>query len=209
MGRSIDTRLPGFTDTWTEATIGQPCNMRSGRPKRRAIDGQYWVVDMGSVTRDAALVVTRKTNDSTDILQSGELVMPKDDIGGGNIIGRTGLIQRADTYVLADHVYALTPRNIDPEFLNLAINSYRVNMSLRSKATGSAQLGLSRRSVLDQPVSFPSDLQEQRAIASTIRDASSQVDALQGRLQKASAIKTGMMQQLLTGRTRLPEEAVS
>ena len=45
---------------------------------------------------------------------------------------------------------------------------------------------------------------EQRAIAAGARDADAEIDALERRLEKAKAIKQGMMQQLLTGRTRLP-----
>ncbi|GAA1119802.1 restriction endonuclease subunit S [Nesterenkonia jeotgali] len=204
-----ETRLPGFSGGWREESIGQLCSMRSGAPKRRIESGRYWVVDMGSVTRNSELVVSRRSDDGSDLLRAGELVMPKDDIGGGNIIGRTALIERDHTYVLADHVYALTPRNIDPAFLNLAINSYEVNTSLRSKVTGSAQLGLSRRGVLDQNVVYPRDVVEQRAIAGIVADVNREIDTLRRRLVKTRGIKSGMMQELLTGRTRLPVEEVS
>ena len=203
------SRLPGFARPWNTATLGDLCALRSGTPKARAAGGRYWVVDMGSVTREAEFVVTRMTNDSVGLLHPGELVMPKDDIGGGNIIGRTGLIDRRDSYVLADHVYALTPRDVDPAFLNYAINSRKVNAALRSKATGSAQLGLSRKSVLDQEIDYPSDVEEQRAIAHIMTDAGREVAALRARLRKVRAVKVGMMQELLTGRTRLPVKAAS
>ena len=47
-------------------------------------------------------------------------------------------------------------------------------------------------------------IDEQRAIGSVLRDASMEIESLRSRLAKARAIKTGMMQQLLTGRIRLP-----
>lgn len=50
---------------------------------------------------------------------------------------------------------------------------------------------------------------EQRAIARAIGDIDDEIGALKMRLGKARAIKAGMMQQLLTGRTRLPTEAAS
>ena len=58
-------------------------------------------------------------------------------------------------------------------------------------------------------LSLAADVDEQRAIASVLDDADAEIDALERRLAKARAIKTGMMQQLLTGRTRLPVEAAS
>ena len=50
--------------------------------------------------------------------------------------------------------------------------------------------------------SQPSD--EQRAIADGLGDADDLIAALERLIAKKQAIKQGMMQQLLTGRTRLP-----
>ncbi len=197
------TRLPGFTEAWIYKPLGELCEMRSGSPKEKHNGGSHWIVDMGSVTREAKLVVNRKTDDPSGLLSPGELVMPKDDIGGGQIIGRTGLIPETGSYVLADHVYALTPKGVDPAFLNLAINSKPVNTALRSKATGSAQLGLSRRSVLEQVVLLPKSIDEQEKVASTLIDINLELEAMVRRLGKTRAMKQGMMQELLTGRTRL------
>lgn len=47
---------------------------------------------------------------------------------------------------------------------------------------------------------------EQDAVAQVFADADAEVELLENRLAKARDIKTGMMQQLLTGRTRLPVE---
>ncbi|KHJ74259.1 hypothetical protein QR64_02500 [Rhodococcus sp. Chr-9] len=50
---------------------------------------------------------------------------------------------------------------------------------------------------------------EQVAIAGVLEDAETEIAFLARRLEKTRAIKTGMMQQLLTGRTRLSVEAAS
>ncbi len=50
---------------------------------------------------------------------------------------------------------------------------------------------------------------EQDRIAAMIDDAELEIKVLRTRLEKAKSIKTGMMQQLLTGRMRLPAEAVT
>lgn len=57
-------------------------------------------------------------------------------------------------------------------------------------------------------VEVPDDA-EQRAIASVIDDADAEVNALEVRIAKTRAIRAGMMQELLTGSTRLPVEAAS
>jgi type I restriction enzyme S subunit len=45
---------------------------------------------------------------------------------------------------------------------------------------------------------------EQERIAAILTEADDELDALRSRLTKTRDIKQGMMQQLLTGRTRLP-----
>jgi type I restriction enzyme S subunit len=50
---------------------------------------------------------------------------------------------------------------------------------------------------------IPSDPKEQDAIASVLSDMDAELSALESRRDKTRAIKQGMMQELLTGKTRL------
>ena len=52
-------------------------------------------------------------------------------------------------------------------------------------------------------IQLPSDLREQTAIAAVLSDMDAELAALEQRLTKTRALKQGMMQELLTGRTRL------
>ncbi len=58
-------------------------------------------------------------------------------------------------------------------------------------------------------IDWPMDVVERDAIAAVLNDADAAIAALERRLESARAVKVGMMQELLTGRTRLPvmEEA--
>ncbi len=49
----------------------------------------------------------------------------------------------------------------------------------------------------------PPTIEEQTAIATVLSDMDADIEALESRLAKTRAIKQGMMQELLTGRTRL------
>lgn len=62
---------------------------------------------------------------------------------------------------------------------------------------------LTRGELVRITVAMPQDLDEQRAIATVLRDADHEIRCLKDRRSKAQAIKQGMMQELLTGRTRL------
>lgn len=54
------------------------------------------------------------------------------------------------------------------------------------------------------PILFPKNEKEQTAIATILSDMDNEIQTLEQRLAKTRQIKQGMMQELLTGRTRLP-----
>lgn len=198
------TRLPGFSGEWEVKRMGEVFNISAGKAKSEhvVIGGRYWVVDMGSVSTSGKLIVSKTTNFYGDFLRTGDLVMPKDDIGGGGIIGRVGFINADETYVLGDHVYRLVAIRGIPLFLSYVINAHKTNSALRKKVIGSAQLGLGRKSVEDQEIPFPPE-DEQTAIATILSDMDTELAALQERRSKTQALKQAMMQALLTGRIRL------
>jgi type I restriction enzyme S subunit len=198
------TRLPGFHDEWDVRRLGNVFSISAGTSKSAYVvsGGRYWIVDMGSVSTDGRLIVSKGTNYQGDFLKIGDLVMPKDDIGGGNIIGKVGYIDADDTYVLGDHVYCLRAKEGHPLFLAYLINNYQTNTALRRKVIGSAQLGLVRKSVEEQEIPFPLP-SEQTAIAEVLSDMDAELAALEQHRDKTRALKQGMMQELLTGRTRL------
>ena len=64
--------------------------------------------------------------------------------------------------------------------------------------------GLSRSDILDQTIPLPNDTAEQRAITEALSDVDKLLGALEKLIAKKRAIKQAAMQQLLTGKTRLP-----
>jgi type I restriction enzyme S subunit len=77
-------------------------------------------------------------------------------------------------------------------------------MYLDQRTTGMAesQVNFENDALLDSPIRIP-DISEQRAIAAVLSDMDAEVTALEARRDKTRALKQGMMQELLTGRTRL------
>ncbi len=65
------------------------------------------------------------------------------------------------------------------------------------------QASFTKPDFLHIKISYPSDRREQRAIAKVLSDMDEEVDAFEQRLIKTQQLKQGMMQELLTGRTRL------
>lgn len=80
-----------------------------------------------------------------------------------------------------------------------------VKLSIDKMATGLKVYGLSKNSLKNIYVPIP-DKEEQKAIAQVLSDIDKEITALEKRRAKTQAIKQGMMQELLTGRTRLKFE---
>ena len=68
---------------------------------------------------------------------------------------------------------------------------------------GSKQQSYTAKIVKLLPIATPVSVEEQTAIANVLSDMDTELDALQQRLAKTQTIKQGMMQELLTGKTRL------
>ena len=197
-------RLQGFNDAWEIKRMADIFAITTGSSKSKFIKkgGLYWIVDMGSVSTEGKLLSTKSTDYSSDFLNIGDLIMPKDDIGGGNIIGKVAYIDANHKYVFGDHVYLLRARQGYSRFLSYLINGNKTNLELRKKVSGSAQLGLSRKSVEEQELFFPL-LTEQVAIAEVLSAMDAEIAILEQKQAKTRALKQGMMQELLTGRVRL------
>lgn len=182
---------------WEEKRLGEIIILSAGTSKTKSISetGDRFIVDMGSVTSSGQLVCNKRTQLDSDLLDIGDLVMPRDDIGGGNIIGKVGLIDKSGTYVLGDHVYRLQVEAQNSTFLAYLINSSSINKSFRRKANGTAQLGLARGSVLKQPVSLPHP-DEQRKIADFLSALDRKIELVGQELEHAKTFKKGLLQQM-------------
>ncbi len=73
---------------------------------------------------------------------------------------------------------------------------------MKSLAQGSTRYNLSKSALLDTRLALP-DKKEQTAIAKVLTDMDAEITALETRRSKTRALKQAMMQELLTGRTRL------
>ncbi|HPA07337.1 MAG TPA: restriction endonuclease subunit S [Methanoregulaceae archaeon] len=74
---------------------------------------------------------------------------------------------------------------------------------------GTKQQSYTGKTAKKLPIAYPPSITEQRAIAAALSDADGLIGALETLIAKKRAIKQAAMQQLLTGRTRLPGFAKS
>lgn len=195
-------RFPQFKDEWEETKLGEICDISTGTSKSRFIgDGKFYIVDMGSITQDGLLNLTKTTNLSQDFLDFGDLVMPKDDIGGGKIIGKVAVIDKDNTYVLSDHIFRIKTTE-NSNFLAYLINSDLINKKIRREVSGTAQLGLSKRTIENLEIKLP-NLKEQQKIAEVLTACDDEINLLNLKLENLKKQKQGLMQKLLSGKVRI------
>lgn len=191
-----------YSDTWNEHTLGNLFEFYTCPSKSKQIDetGKQFIIDMGSISRNGDLITTKRTHSTEDFLSINDLVMPKDDIGGGNIIGKVVIIESPKKYVCGDHVYRMVPKQgVNAPFLRFVINCPPINKELRACANGTAQLGLGKRDVAKQKVWLP-PLDRQEKICDILNTAKSENVILRQLAENYRAEKRGLMQKLLTGK---------
>lgn len=218
------TRLPGFAGDWCEITLGDHVTyVRTVALSRDQLDQEsplrylhYGDIHTrSSVLLDAAtesmpraashlasragrlaigdLVFADASEDADGV---GKSVEVSDVPPEGVVPGLHTIAARFDKSVLADGFKGYI------QF----IPAFRA--ALHRLAAGTKVLATTRSYISSITLTLPG-VNEQHAIAEVLQDADAEIAALERRLELACAVKVGMMQELLTGRTRLPltEEA--
>lgn len=207
------TRLPGFKEAWIATTIGALARVTGGgTPSTRS--SLYWGGGIpwftpAEIRADGAGLVSRSERTITPqgLVNSAATLLP---VGTILVTSRAsiGHCAVAEVPVTTNQGFAsMIPKDRRSTwFLYYWIQQNKSELEFR--AAGSTFLEISASKVASIPLQGPS-ADEQKAIGSVLRDADLELDALRVRLTKARAIKTGMMQQLLTGRVRLAVEVAS
>ena len=158
--------------------------------------GNFIVMDMGSVDCNGNRIENKKTNLKRDILLKGDLVMPKDDIGGGQIIGKTAYIPVENSYVLGDHVFRIRTKDLNSLFVHYFINSPIYNSKIKLNVTGSAQLGLRGMYVEKSLIKYPLSNIEQGLVACTFSKLDQLIALHQRKCEKLKNIKKSLLEKM-------------
>ena len=99
-------------------------------------------------------------------------------------------------------IVILRPQGIDSLFLGYSLNTPSVSRQKASRGQGDAVVHIGASALASITLTLPPH-PEQTAIATVLSDMDLELAALEQRRDKTRALKQGMMQELLTGRTRL------
>lgn len=184
------TRLPGFNASWSAEKMGSILRVRHGRSQSRIENssGRYPILATGG-----------------EIGRTNTPVYSHPSV----LIGRKGTIDRPqyrdEPFWTVDTLFYT---EIFPQAVPLYIFYLFQTIDWKSMNEASGVPSLSSSRIESIEVVLP-PLEEQKTIAQILQDADQEIAALERRLESARNIKQGMMQELLTGRTRLPVEEVS
>src|SRR5690606_24440646 len=97
---------------------------------------------------------------------------------------------------------------LDLGFKKYCFNANYFRKQVISNSTVSANTNINQEVLKKLELIFPKKLEEQQKIATALSDIDALISELEKLIEKKQAIKTATMQQLLTGKTRLPEFAL-
>jgi len=177
-------RLPGFSGEWEVKRLGEVLSVRHGKSQHQIVanDGKYPILAT-----------------SGEIGRTNTFLYDKPSV----LIGRKGTIDKPqyqespfwtiDTLFYTEIATETSPKFIYYKFITIDWLSY-------NEASGVPSLNASTIEAIE--FQCP-DVEEQTAIATVLSNMDAEIAALEARRDKTKAIKQGMMQELLTGRTRL------
>ena len=96
-------------------------------------------------------------------------------------------------------------QSCDAAFLQRVLSSASVISAIENASVGTTMVNLNQGTLRELQIVIPRNKNEQTAIANTLSDTDELIVVLEQLITKKKAIKTATMQQLLTGRTRLPQ----
>jgi len=198
-------RLPGFSGEWEVKKLGEVAEVVGGGTPNTTIN-YYWNGDINWFT-PTEIGMTKYINQSRrKISKKGFLSCSANMLPKGAIlltsragIGDVGILinesctnQGFQSLIVRDGYYN--------EFLYY-LTKILTNVFTKN-ASGSTFLEISPNKIRQIEVNIPK-YEEQISIAKVLSDIDSEIEALEQKRDKYKAIKQGMMQQLLTGKTRL------
>jgi type I restriction enzyme S subunit len=203
-------RLPGFSGKWETKRLGDLGSFLkgSGVRKNEANSGDIPCVRYGeiythhndyirrfnsSISRDVAETATRLNYGDLLFAGSGET---KADIGKC-----VAYAHNMDAYAGGD-IVILRSTKFAPVFMGYYCNTRAIAEQKAARGQGDAVVHISSLALAGVQICVP-EIHEQTAIATVLSDMDTEIESLESKLAKASEIKQGMMQELLTGKIRL------
>ncbi len=209
----VGKRLEGFSGEWEETTLGE----RSDISKLAGFEYSNY---FNSYLDGGEIIVVRGTNITNNKLDFSDVktiprktsqFLKRSQLHKGDLvfayvgtIGPVCLIDESDKFHLGPNTARITVDNsMYVGFLLHLFKSWIIAREIELHTSVGAQPSLSMSKIRSFKICIPKDVAEQKAIAQILSDMDAEIEALETKKAKYRGIKQGMMQELLTGKTRL------
>ncbi|HEA29709.1 MAG TPA: restriction endonuclease subunit S [Leeuwenhoekiella sp.] len=188
-------RLPGFEGEWEEKMLGDVCSINMGQSPLSSnynTEGKGLPLIQGNADiKKRKTIIRNYTSQITKIADEGDIIM--------SVRAPVGEIAySAFKCCIGRGVCAI---KFDNDFLY----HYLIfkESSWAKFSTGSTFDSINSSQLKSLIISIPKDDAEQKAIAQILSDMDLEIEQLAAKKEKYTQVKQGMMQELLTGKTRL------
>ena len=188
-------RLPGFNEEWQVKRLGDIANITMGQSP----SSQYYnskeiglpLIQGNADIKNRRAVIRNYTSEVTKKCYYGDIIL--------SVRAPVGEVAKTNfDACIGRGVSAISYPN---DFLYHYLIFRESRWSKLSK--GSTFDSINSTEIKSLEIKLPVDLKEQSAIASILSDIDAEIAALEKRRAKTKAMKQGIMQELLTGKTRL------
>lgn len=215
------TRLPGFNGEWKVKTLGELFNFSGGYSASRdqlSSEGHCYLhygdihgakktcVDTCADYQDIPkLDIPLKQISSASLLEDGDVVFVDASEDAEGTSRHVVVVNRGNLpFISGLHTIVAKSKTdeLAHEYRRYCFQTAAIRKQFLFYAVGTKVSGISKSNIPKLTLPVPS-IPEQIAIATVLSDMDDELAALEQRLAKTRALKQGMMQELLTGRTRL------
>ena len=207
------TRLPGFHGKWEVKRLKQVAEISTGinKPLSEMGSGALYVTvqdlyDKTSIrTERLSRIKVSPSEIETRGLMVGDIVFGKSSVKRDGIGYPSQFLGCDEPVVFSGFTYRTRARQgvTDATFLFYALREEKTRRWLIDNSQASALTNINQTIADAIPVQVPPSVPEQTAIAEVLTEMDGELAVLEQRRDKTRALKQAMMQELLTGRTRL------
>lgn len=198
-------RLLGFAGEWVEKRLGE-----IGEIVKNSINPQLYRAELFFEYSMPAYDL----NKQPEIKYGEEMFSNRTEISGTILLYNKLNVRQRRIWYIEDCKYhsicsmEFLPYKVYSDYLKFFYYKLSIDSVINyfigiSKGTSNSQKRISPNDFLDLRVSYPKELQEQKAIVSVLSSMDKEIESLEDKKAKYEQIKQGMMQQLLTGKIRL------
>ena len=208
-------RLAGFKDTWEVKKLGQVAEITGAGVDKKINKNEEEVKLLNyldvyrrdyiySNELNHVVTATKLKVKQCNIMKGDVLITPSSELS--NDIGITALsMEDMEKVVYSYHLYRIR-FFIELDWiykLFIFKNSFFLNQAEKYAEGSGKRYVISLAKMRELYITYPKQIKEQNAIAEILLDMDIEIQALEKQLVKYQNIKQGVMQELLTGRTRI------